>query len=78
MQLPGLLMPDLDVIFCGIKPTLSAARAGHHFSHRNHRFWRVVHQAGFTPHLIHTSEILTAEERCREQHTAADPAAHCN
>jgi double-stranded uracil-DNA glycosylase len=51
-QLVDLLAEDLDVLFCGINPALSAARAGHHFSNRNNRFWRALHLAGFTPHLI--------------------------
>lgn len=47
--LPDLLSPNLKVIFCGINPGLSAARHGHHFLNRSNRFWRVLHQAGFTP-----------------------------
>jgi G:T/U mismatch-specific DNA glycosylase len=40
------------VIFCGINPAMSAALSGHHFSSGSNRFWRVLHLAGFTPHLI--------------------------
>jgi len=52
LRLPDLLRKNLDVVFCGINPALSAAQAGHHFSNRSNRFWRVLHLAGFTPHLI--------------------------
>lgn len=52
LRLPDLLSDDLDVVFCGINPALSAAQMGHHFSSRSNRFWRVLHLAGFTPHLI--------------------------
>src|SRR5580704_10018170 len=52
LRLSDLLRKDLDVVFCGINPALSAAHAGHHFSSRSNRFWRVLHLAGFTPHLI--------------------------
>jgi len=52
LRLADLLAGDLDVVFCGINPALSAARAGHHFSSGSNRFWRVLHLAGFTPHLI--------------------------
>ena len=52
LGLPDLLRKDLDVVFCGINPALSAARVGHHFSSPSNRFWRVLHLAGFTPHLI--------------------------
>jgi TDG/mug DNA glycosylase family protein len=52
LRLPDLLRKDLDVVFCGINPALSAAQAGHHFSNRSNRFWRALCLAGFTPHLI--------------------------
>ena len=42
VRLPDLLSKDLDVVFCGINPALSAARVGHHFSSRSNRFWRVL------------------------------------
>ena len=59
LRLPDLLRKDMDVVFCGINPALSAARAGHHFSSPNNRFWRVLHRAGFTPHLIHPENDRT-------------------
>lgn len=52
LRLPDLLRENLDVVFCGINPALSAARAGHHFASGTNRFWRVLYLAGFTPHLI--------------------------
>jgi TDG/mug DNA glycosylase family protein len=54
--LADLLAEDLNVLFCGINPALTAARTGHHFSNRSNRFWRVLHLAGFTPHLIRPEE----------------------
>jgi len=59
LLLPDLLRKDLDVVFCGINPALSAAHAGHHFSSRSNRFWRVLHLAGFTPHLIQSENDHT-------------------
>jgi TDG/mug DNA glycosylase family protein len=50
--LQDLIAKHLDALFCGINPALSAARAGHHFSNPSNRFWKVLHLAGFTPHLI--------------------------
>ena len=43
-----ILSRGLDVIFCGVNPAASAARAGHNFSNRSNRFWAVLHLAGFT------------------------------
>lgn len=45
---PDILAEGLDVIFCGINPAVTAAADGHNFSHRNNRFWSVLHLAGFT------------------------------
>jgi TDG/mug DNA glycosylase family protein len=58
-QWADLLAENLDVLFCGINPALNAAQAGHHFSNRNNRFWRVLHLAGFTPHLIQSENDHT-------------------
>nr|WP_241017962.1 G/U mismatch-specific DNA glycosylase [Burkholderia sp. Ac-20349] len=57
-ELPDLIAPHLDVLFCGINPGLTAAAAGHHFAGRNNRFWRVIHLAGFTP-----AEISPQDDR---------------
>ena len=54
-----LLSDNLDVLFCGINPALSAAQAGHHFSNRSNRFWRTLHLAGFTPHQIRPEDDHT-------------------
>lgn len=51
-KLPDLIAPGLRVLFCGINPGACAAERGHHFLGRGNRFWRVLHLAGFTPHLI--------------------------
>jgi TDG/mug DNA glycosylase family protein len=58
-QLVDLLAENLDVLFCGINPALSAAQAGHHFSHPNNRFWPVLYLAGFTPHRIRPEDDRT-------------------
>lgn len=60
--LGDFLAEDLEVVFCGINPALSAAKSGHHFSNRSNRFWRVLHLAGFTPHLISAEEDHTILE----------------
>ena len=51
-MLTDLIDKDLKVIFCGINPGLKSASDGHHFSGRSNRFWKVLHQAGFTPYEI--------------------------
>ena len=43
-----ILAPGLRVVFCGINPGKSSAHTGFHFAHPGNRFWKVIHQAGFT------------------------------
>ena len=62
-MLTDLISKDLKVIFCGINPGLKSASDGHHFSGRSNRFWKVLHQAGFTPceiAPINDAEILNS------------------
>lgn len=48
MSLPDILAPGLRVVFCGSNPSLRAVALGHHFAGGSNRFWRVLHEAGFT------------------------------
>jgi double-stranded uracil-DNA glycosylase len=47
-----LLRPGLDVLFCGINPSLYSAAVGHHFARPGNRFWPALHAAGFTERLL--------------------------
>jgi TDG/mug DNA glycosylase family protein len=47
--LQDIIAGQLDVLFCGINPGMTAAAQGHHFAGRGNRFWRTLHLAGFTP-----------------------------
>lgn len=48
--------PELRILFCGINPGLYSGATGHHFARPGNRFWPTLHQAGFTPRLLHPSE----------------------
>ncbi len=50
--LPDVIAPGLDVLFCGINPSLLSAERGHHFARPGNRFWPAIHLAGFTPRLF--------------------------
>ena len=54
--LPDVIAPDLDVLFCGINPSLTSAQRGHHFARPGNRFWPALHLAGFTPRLFTPDE----------------------
>ncbi|MGN7757398.1 G/U mismatch-specific DNA glycosylase [Chryseobacterium sp. 22532] len=51
-MLKDIIAKNLTVIFCGINPGLKSAEKGYHFSGKSNRFWKVMHQAGFTPYQI--------------------------
>ena len=40
------------MLFCGINPSLYSAAVGHHFARPGNRFWRTLHQAGFTERVL--------------------------
>ncbi|CAM3944582.1 G/U mismatch-specific DNA glycosylase [Rahnella bruchi] len=47
-MISDILAEDLQVVFCGINPGLSSAHKGYPFANGSNRFWKVIHQAGFT------------------------------
>jgi double-stranded uracil-DNA glycosylase len=51
-RVPDVIAPDLEVLFCGINPGLYSGAVRHHFARPGNRFWKVLHQAGFTDRLL--------------------------
>ena len=51
-----MLAPGLSVVFCGINPGRASAAAGAHFANPRNDFWRLLHEAGFTPRLYAPAE----------------------
>jgi TDG/mug DNA glycosylase family protein len=51
-EVPDLIAPGLEVLFCGINPSLYSAATGHHFARPGNRFWPALHGAGFTRRLL--------------------------
>ena len=52
LTIPDVISPELDVLFVGINPSLYSAAVGHHFARPGNRFWKALHQAGFTERLL--------------------------
>lgn len=50
--LNDLIAPGLDILFVGINPGLWSGATGFHFARPGNRFWRALHQAGLTTHLV--------------------------
>lgn len=53
---PDIIAPNLNVLLCGINPSIYSAAVGHHFARPGNRLWKTLHAAGFTPHVFHPSE----------------------
>lgn len=51
-----VMAPNLDVVFCGINPSLYSAAMGRHFARPGNRFWPTLYAAGFTDRLLLPSE----------------------
>jgi TDG/mug DNA glycosylase family protein len=56
--LRDVIAPDLDILFCGINPSLLSAERGHHFARPGNRFWPALHLAGLTPRRMRPEEDL--------------------
>jgi TDG/mug DNA glycosylase family protein len=53
---PDVLAPGLTCVFCGINPGRVSAEAAAHFANPRNDFWRLLHDAGFTPRLYDPQE----------------------
>jgi TDG/mug DNA glycosylase family protein len=48
------------VVFCGINPGRVSAAARAHFANPQNDFWRLLHEAGFTPRVLAPEEQFAA------------------
>ena len=55
-DVPDVLAPGLACIFCGINPGRVSAAAAAHFANPRNDFWRLLHDAGFTPRRLDPQE----------------------
>jgi double-stranded uracil-DNA glycosylase len=53
---PDVVGPGLQVLFCGINPSLRSGETGRHFARPGNRFWPALHLAGFTPRVLRPDE----------------------
>ena len=52
----------VQLVFCGINPGRVSAAAGAHFANPRNDFWRLLHDAGFTPRLLDPQEQFSLLE----------------
>ena len=55
-EVPDVLAPALTAVFCGINPGRFSAAAHAHFANPRNDFWRLLHEAEFTPRLLEPTE----------------------
>ena len=55
-KMRDIIAPGLNVLFCGINPSLYSAAVGHHFARPGNRFWPTLYTAGFTDRLFSAFE----------------------
>jgi TDG/mug DNA glycosylase family protein len=55
-DVPDVLAPGLQVVFCGINPGRVSAAAAAHFANPRNDFWRLLHAARFTSRLYEPRE----------------------
>jgi TDG/mug DNA glycosylase family protein len=53
---PDTLGPGVRVVFCGINPGHWSAAVRAPFANPQNDFWRLLHAAGFTPHVLEPQE----------------------
>ena len=61
-SVPDVLAPDLTCVFCGINPGRVSDAAAAHFANPRNDFWRLLHEAGFTPRLFDPQEQFSLLE----------------
>ena len=61
-EVPDVLAPGLRCVFCGINPGRVSAAAAAHFANPRNDFWRLLHDAGFTPRLYEPQEQFDLTE----------------
>ena len=59
---PDVLAPGLRCVFCGINPGRVSAAAAAHFANPRNDFWRLLHDAGLTPHRFEPTEQFSLLE----------------
>ncbi len=61
-SVPDVLAPGLTCVFCGINPGRVSDAAAAHFANPRNDFWRLLHDAGFTPRLYDPQEQFSLLE----------------
>ena len=58
--LPDVLVPGLDVVFCGSAAGRISAEVGAYYAGPGNHFWPILHTTGLTPHRVLPGEFHSA------------------
>ena len=72
-QSPTFSPPGLACVFCGINPGRVSAAAAAHFANPRNDFWRLLHDAGFTPRLYDPQEQFSLLDLGYRRHERGVP-----
>lgn len=57
-----VLVPGLEVVFCGTALSAESARRRAYYAHPGNRFWRILNEAEFTPRQLDPEEFRRLPE----------------
>ena len=57
-MLRDVLQYNLEVVFCGTAKGETSARLGYYYAGPGNKFYRILHQVGFTPHQLRPNECF--------------------
>jgi TDG/mug DNA glycosylase family protein len=55
--LPDLLLPGLNIVFCGTAAGVRSALRGAYYAGPGNKFWKTLYAVGLTPRLLEPSEF---------------------
>ncbi|MGB8647575.1 MAG: mismatch-specific DNA-glycosylase [Anaerolineae bacterium] len=56
------LVPDLDIVFVGLNPSVYSAQKQHYFARRGNLFWMAVNQSGLVPEPLSPQDDVRLPE----------------
>lgn len=62
-EVPDEIGPGVRLLFVGVNPGLRSAAVEASFANRGNRFWKALHAAGITRHVIDTSSGFSSADR---------------
>lgn len=58
-----IIKGNLTILFIGFNPSLVSGEVGHHYAHKNNRFWKILYEAGITERKYGPDEDVTLLDR---------------